>query len=466
MNSFPSDTRFHLRSGNLEHVFVGNCFPNMSDRARKLLKRGIISGTTKCRAEPSAFQAFVSACELQNFRLTTSNVFQLLNMAVEWEVKSLVNFCQEFVITKRLKPLASVNPVNSFFTKYATGKASHNDILKFTSHINDAFLDDRMLSLSPEVLFEIIINAKPKTIDEQKFVTFVMRLLELKPSTAGPLILLLNRELLTPKQQGRIARSRKIHEQNVQFFVGWTMSHIRNETENSIRALFLAIQERMSEVSHEYEAHCDRRAKKLGRGIQACVASLKKEVEENERRLNAMIHAVKLEAQEFDNEKKEFQAKLNALKCELRDLNDTCALIRRHSAKYSVKLSVQEEVTTLKRELEEKITAASKAHADACERILTNHKNDIIEQQTHIDKMFMKGEKLLHVESTLTDDINNLKSILLAKIIRDKIRNDDYIRDCRPVFAQTSPQQKRAEEFITAFEAKLEKTCPIRGKQK
>ena len=79
------------------------------------------------------------------------------------------------------------------------------------------------------------------------------------------------------------------------------------------------------------------------------------------------------------------------------------------------------------------------------------------------------------VELNLAADIDNLKSILLAKIIRDKIRSDKYIRDSEhrfdlfnddiPSWNQTADQARKAEEFIVNLEAKLDKLCPIRGGQ-
>ena len=467
--------RFTLTCGQHEHTFIGTSFPNMSKRGRSLLKRGVTSGTTKCRASQTAFQAFVSACELQKFRLTAANVFQVLNMAVEWQVKSLANFCQEFIKKKGLKPFERGNPVDWLVKRCASGSETHDDIVKVARVINDALLDDRMLSLPPEVLFEIIVNADRRVMDEQKLVTFVLRVLEAKPSTAGPLILLLNREMLTTQQRGKIVRNRKIHEQDIQFFVGWTASHMRNAVEHDIRELVGALMKREGELVHEYKKKQDHATKKLGRALVQAIEGLKGEVEENQKKINTMLQAAKREANDLAKEQKDEQTKLKALKAELDDVNNVCDIVSRHSvsAADEVKLSVGEEIEVLKKELEDKIMAVSSAHTGACDAIKAGHQQIMQEQEALIDRLFGKVDKMNSVELNLAADIDNLKSILLAKIIRDKIRSDKYIRESThrfdlfnddvPSWNQTAENARRAEDFIIQLESKLNTICPIRS---
>lgn len=475
MDLFPESLRFTLTCGNSEHTFSANMFAKMSKRGRSLLKRGITSGVVKSRADAATFKIFTQACELENFRVTASNVFPLLALATEWEVRSLEQFCQKFATSKNIKPQEAVNPIDWLVRQCARGEPDTADICAVAKVINEALLDDRMLSLPPEVLFEIIEKADPKALDEQKLVRFVMRLLEVKPSTAGPLILLMNRELLTVQQRGKIARNRKIHEQDIQFFVGWTASHMRNQAERDLRDLVQAFMGRAGEVAREYEKKQDRQTKKLDRALVQAVAGLRREVEENQSKINAMLHAAKREANELAREQKDEQAKLTAMQNELARVNDVCAIISKHSvsAADEVKLSVEEEIEALKKELEDKITAVSTAHAEACQEILDTNTKIMKEQTELIDKMFRKVEKMNGLEADLSADIDRVKAILLAKIIRDKIRSDKYIRDAEkrfdlfnddiPSWNQIADQARKAEEFIISLEAKLDKVCPIRG---
>ena len=477
MDLFPSSLCFTLTCGSETHSFAANMFAKMSKRGKSLLKRGITAGVSKCRADPATFKIFTAACQLEKFRVNASNVTQLLNLALEWQVPSLERFCQEFIKKKGVKAQDAASPVDWLVRQCERGCEEPADILAVAEVINEALLDDRLLSLPPEVIFEIVEKADREKLDEQRLVTFVMRLLEVKPSSAGPVILLLNRELLSAQQRGKIARNRKIHEQDVQFFVGWTVSHMRNQTEKDIRELVSAFRNREGELESEYEKKQNHQTQKLRRALVQAVEGLRKEVEENQAKINAMIQAAKREANELAKEQKDEQTKLKTLQAEVARVNDICGIISKHSvsAAEEVKLSVGEEIDALKKELEEKITAVSSAHMNSCQEILDGHTKVMDEQRQLIDKMFGKVDKMSDTEADLSIDIGNVKAILLAKIIRDKIRSDKYIRDSEhrfdlfnddiPSWNQTADQARKAEEFIVNLEAKLDKLCPIRGGQ-
>lgn len=425
--------------------------------------------------EKSTFDAFVDVCNMCSFKVTPSNVFELLNLAEEWQVGTLEKFCNKFIEDKRLERSAPADPVENLLAKVASDAEETNDIVQVANVINDALMDHRLLELPPEILFEIVMRADPKVLDDKKLIKFILDLFEVKPSSAVPLLLLMDFDEATNPQRGSIFRNRKTHEINVGFFVGWEMSDARNRAEKALKEVCDNFKNRLASMKQAGAKQEKSGTAKLKKAICQAMDGLKKEISDNQRKIQDLISMAELEAKDFAREEEKYAEEMDQLRREIDKVKVSCDFVAEHthSQTEEVGRAVTEAVDDIRKELYAKIHDMVRSNEAKCQ----GHKDDqavIIEEQTVIiDKMFEKVKKMHDREEELSDEIQMLKSGLLSKIIRDRIRSDKYIRESeerfemfncdRPPWRMTVEKARKSEEFIIDLERRLDELCPIRG---
>lgn len=447
----------------------------MSKRCDALIRQGRTEGRSHLDVDKSTFDAFVDVCNMCSFKVTPTNVFQLLNLAQEWQVSTLEKFCNKFINDKGLEPPAPEDPIQNLLSKIASDAEDTADIIPVSNIINEALLDHRLLELSPEILFEIVLRADPKTIDDKKLINFILDLFEVKPSSAVPLLLLMDFDEATNAQRGGIFRNRKTHEINIGFFVGWEMSDARNRAEKALKEVCDKFKSRLASMKQSGAKQEKAGTKKLKKAVDMAMEGLKKEISDNQRKINDLISMAELEAKEFAREEEQYEEQLDQMRKEIDKVKVDCDYVADHtnSQTEEVNRAVMEAVDAIRKDLHSRVNGMVRETQAKCQTIKEEQAAIIEEQTAAIDDMFTKVKELNDTEESLSDEIQMLKSTLLSKIIRDRIRCDKFIRESeqrfdmfncdRPPWRMTVAKAHNSEEFILELERRLDELCPIRG---
>lgn len=469
---------FTLINGNHSYIFKGDLFAKMSKKCASLLDRGITEGRIMRKVDKDAFKAFVSACNLKPFQITAKNAYELLYLSRDWGISSLEKFANDYINSKNINPPDPIDYIQILVDKTQANSVKSEDILSVAANINEALDDDRFLSLPPEVIFETLLSADPHEIDPDKLLTFTMTLFDKKPSTGIPLTFLIDFEKLTPEQRSKIFKSRKMHEIDLNYFIAWTFSAIRNRaaaetqelTNRCIGKIYKAGQElkirKKTDKNQFKESHYDE------------LTALTNQINDQEQELEELIQLFQKDLEEENESEQRRQETLKSNKVEVKEIEtegQDCN-IAISGTRNVVKNEVKDQISNLRAELEKELESLSRENASKCDDTLNSLQAQIEEQANIISKLQKRTEDLKNEVENTNVDIKEAKSALAAKIVRDKLRHDDFIRENKKrfeIFSQpfssqqewniTPEDAENAEQFIEDLETDLQRLCPIRG---
>ena len=473
--SYFSNLTFTLVNGPYRHVFKGDLFAKMSKRCSSLLEQGITEGIIMRKLDKEVFDIFVSACQLKPFKITTKNAYELLNLSREWEIPSLEKFANDYINSKDLNPPPPKDYVQILQDRVKENLADIDDIRSVAANINEAMDDDRFIAMPPEIIFQTILAADPHQVDAEKLLKFTMMMFDKKPSTGIPLTLLVDFEKMTPEQRSRVFGSRKMHEENVNYFVAWALSEIRDRNaaatkelvnRNNLRIAKLADAIGKARKADKYKYYEDHEEE---------LNNITNQIQQQEKEIGELLELIKKDNEEEKELEEKRQSLLQANQEAIQEIEkdgEQCQ-ISVAGTTAQVRAMVRNQIAFLREELERETRAVADDNDAKCDEVLEALKVPVKEQADNITRMLERTKHLGEVIEKTNRDIHNTKSLLTAKIVRDKLRFDEFIRDTDKrfeIFNQssqkwdlTSDEVEKSEKLIEGFEADMNKFCPIRG---
>lgn len=103
-----SNSNFILECNGDEYEYSVGTFTLLSKKCAELVKEGKYRGSISKPVTQETLEAFKNACHLNPFRVTTSNAFELLELAQEWQVSTLEKFVTSYIDNKGLKKEANI----------------------------------------------------------------------------------------------------------------------------------------------------------------------------------------------------------------------------------------------------------------------------------------------------------------------------------------------------------------------
>lgn len=83
--------------------FDAKIFAALSKTGKNLEQQGIFQYDIQRHYSKETLESFVAACNLEPFKVTTNNAFELLDLAKELEVNNIIEFVQNYITSKNLK---------------------------------------------------------------------------------------------------------------------------------------------------------------------------------------------------------------------------------------------------------------------------------------------------------------------------------------------------------------------------
>ena len=474
-SSYFSDMTFTLTCGGSSHDFKGDILAKMSKKVSNLLRQGITHKEILRQIEPDTFEAFVNACQLEPFKVTPKTAHELLALAQEWEIPSLEKFANEFIQSKKLEPPQPVDYLQVLKAKAADRTYTNEDIKNVSSVINDAMESEDFTDLPPELIFQCLLFADPCEIDPEHLLNLTNELFEKKASSAVPLTTLLDFEKMNAEQRKKLILNEKMNTMNFTYFVSQSLSHFRNHEKDSSSALQHRVGIRIAELADSADKARRKCEEEYEESHIPDMEALKRQIERQDQEIQELLEQLKADSSAFQEAETNRQTQLDEYKNTVKSINDQgeeSGLFVMNETEQTQKL-ISEHIDTLRAEFEEKLNEAKAENDKECEEILNHTSQTVEEQSKHIDEIDTHfGDFKTNIDA-MDEIVKKTRSTLAAKIIRDKLRMDEFIRDPdhrHEIFNDSeahwelTPQDvKDAETMIDDFEAELNVLCPIRG---
>ena len=462
---------FSLWCNNTRYDLPGKLMAQMSKRCAALMKQGQTEGIITRRVRRETLEAFIAVCKLQHFRLKPNTAFELLDLANEWDVPTLRQFVNEYVEEHHLERPDESDPVGNLVRCVAEKSWDIGEINGVANIINTALQDERFLDLPPEIIFQVLLTAEQRAIDQQLLLDFTLRLFEKHPASAVPMVLLIDFNRLSAAQADAIFTTKEVHHQNINFFISWAMSAMRNKAE---RELLQSAGRHKSEIAALGETMMKAQrsaAQKARSNHEVELADLERTAREQQEEIRRLIEETQREREECAEVEKARGAELAELKAQIKKMTSLAEKVTKEVAGQAdqVKKEVCEQVGELKKELEGKLAESSGKNDEGLDRIRRDMRQPFEEEKRRADESEKLLEEMEKEKKDIEGDAIDARAVLLVKIVRDRMRFDKFLRnktDKSKIFKAgvwgVGPNQaKRADEVLSLLQKRVDDVCPI-----
>jgi hypothetical protein len=320
----------------------------------------------------------------------------------------------------------------------------------------------------------LIISAETGSIDQDLLIQFVMKLMDVDVYAAVPLLLRIDFNRLTPEQVTSVFNTPEVHEQNMGYFVAASFSANRNKASRDL-ARFL--QEPGFEIGPFLNGGKDPELLKLAReqyteelsGLQQILEDQKRQMRE----IGKLREAIKKDRARANSA---FVKQLNELK---KSLDQRSGVVwERQKAlealRAKIKLEIDLQVDQFRKDLDKKLHQSAAASVDLREGLADRVLGPTEVFRRNLQRMKHNVKTIKTAVKETVRETQELKSGFAAKIVRDYMRGDVFLRkidrrfrlfDLEPrIWKLGSAEVRNSEQFLIDLEEKLEKVCPLRAK--
>lgn len=469
--------------------FDVNLLSRRSKRVKALVKEGVYQARVDHPVSPEAAEAFIAACRIHEFDITDSIAFELLDLATEWQIPSLIADVAQYIKVNSLQRETKEEAVEEdeeeaayepsaddalgrLTTKLQAKETYAAEFREVAENINRFLKDERLLVLPLNVLFPLFVLADRGDINQELLASFVVKLMAKNPQAAVPLLLRINFEKLTPDQIEDIFQHEEVHNQSISFYVGGSFSADQNKVKRRLQGIEERLDSKLNEVKDELwsgqEMNEERKIyeQELGQLKQMLIDQQEqmKEIEE----FRESVRSQRKQAHD------EFTAKMAELKKKL-DKQSKRANERKKqidALKAQIRDELEDQVEKLKREIQERLEVHTEKNDTVRGEVERKNVQPRESLKTKVQRMRMNCKTIRNGLTKSLNETTEVKAALAAKMIRDFMRFDNFIRRSERRFSLFDGDEKilglnptevkMAETFLIALDKKVDRLCPIR----
>ena len=451
-------------------------FSKVSKKAHQLMKDGVYEAVINRAIPEDAAEAFVKACRLQNFKVTSSNAFDLLDLSCEWKITNLEKFVRKYISSKGLtkpEPEDNTDYLSIFIEKMNRRELQNEDYINVAKRINKYISDERLLKIHTLPLFRLILASEYTPIDDQKLVDFVMKVIKQNPPAAVPLLLRVNYQLLTSEEDDNVFDTDEVHDQNIAFFVASSCSAARNRTNRILDSLERSIENSLNDTDREAKIERNGHIRSLNEEYRRKVNELKdiansqrQRIEDLRKYREIMLDKRRQVNQEFNRREEELIEKQNSVNELMKQRRETTDILRDQISK-----EIGKQVGRVRQKVMDDFDDLREANKDKRDDGNDVRKNNLESLKRNIERMKKNTQMLKAAVKGTVDDKESTRSVLAAKMVSDFMRFDKFLRrtdkrykafDERSIWDLTGAQIKEAEKNLNSIERRVDKICPIR----
>ncbi|OHT13321.1 hypothetical protein TRFO_16520 [Tritrichomonas foetus] len=262
---------------------------------------------------------------------------------------------------------------------------------------------------------------------------------------------------------------------NFNYNVAWALSHAKNSSADGTKELLVRQHIKIAELAIQVD-----RARKVTKETYSNlhkqdIEDLKKQIEDQDAELNELYEILRNQSDAFEDAEAQRQEEFGPLHegvDEVKKIGEESMLLEK-SANEQTQMLIEENINQLRDDLVVKIEEIPVIHNIECDKIQEATDQLLQDPTLAIDEIVAKFDDYKEKVQKMSEIVASNRTTLTAKIVRDKLRCDEFIRDNDnrfEIFAESShkwdvtvDQLKEAEEMIEDFERGLNTLCPIRG---
>lgn len=466
---------FILWANNKYNHLDGFTFSKMSKKCAQLMQQGKAQGVLKQRVREETLEAFKAACQLQPFKVTRTNAFELLDIAKEWEVSTLVTFVSEYISSKGLTRPEDPDPVQDLVDHSRAKEITDSDLIAVCNIINFALTDERLFQVPPEYIFEILIRSDQRSIDQLKLLDFVISLFNENPSAAVPLVPLIDFSRLTKEQDEGIFLCPQLHEENISFFIAWALSATRNKADKERFQADVRHIDEMSTMKEVIQNAQETAVSKILADHNEKIRQLLEIAKKQEAEIADLENSINNDTQEFDkmteeqeNELQEIESRINEMKAYSDGLAQNEDDIQRVLTN-----EVKEPIDAYHDQINEKINNANEKNTEELNRLERSITDPVDQASKKVSQLDREADLMKESLLNAKENINDIKTSIAVKIVRDNVRFDKFIRNAKErmnifdmhngegVWGIKRDSAIKANQQINDLVKRIDEVCPL-----
>jgi hypothetical protein len=470
-------TPFTLWCNNVLYLIASDSNTEASERGAALIKRGTFTAFISNRVVPETASAFIAACSLQDPQLTAENAWELLDLANEWKIPTLITKVKAYIQAEALHKPTVPDYLGDFIRRSESGEDVSLDIENLANNVNLYFKDERLAELRPELLFKVCVLAKSRYLNEDLFTEFVLKLFEGSPEKVVPLCLLLNFDRLTDSQRNLIFQCREIHELALGYFLGAAVSSDRNRAIQRLGALNGDF-DRLSDQVRHAGRHAGADAVKTAQtAFQSEIAALKKRAADQQAQIESLQALKDSQQKKIDDESALFDQQLAELQ---QELDRQVELAKRKQEDIArkralIQAEVDKQVETMRAAIDAERADVEATAGDGVAQLDGEIKGGTQDRRDELRAAKREAQPVADGDQAVQKGIAEWRATFAAKCVRDEFRADYYIRDIEKRFELfdgaidvvakwnlTGEVVKNAGDVIRELEKQIDETCPKR----
>lgn len=490
---------FSVWCNNKRIDFDAEIFAKMSRKCAQLVREGQTQGIIGRRVRIETLDAFVSACQLRAFKVTSTNAFELKDLAIEWGVQNLESFVDNYIESKDLQRPEDVDHVGVLVDHLTHGIDDPNDVYAVANIVNTALKDERFVTVPPEVIFKILVASDQKKmeenendidaeqtepdheiLDQKALIEFTLNMMKdpKYASLAIPLTLLIDFRLLTKEQREFIFQCKEMHEQNIGYFVAYSMSATRNKAERELAQSEAQLLTDLNSLRENLKQNQRMNVTKLKKEQDDSITDIKEELQKMQEVIQDLQDAGTQFESTLDDDAADHENRFNRMK-ELIDQMDSFTSQRNSVAKGKEALipdQVSSQIEPFKKELDNQLKKLALDGQQNCKELEEKLTSTVESEKKRLRALSGRLDDAGDNADNINGELSDIKATLAAKIVHDRIRFDKYLRksdnrfaafvktDTEPGIWDLEPEKvAQAEQFVIQIEEIVKDNCPIRG---
>ena len=467
---------FTLVLNGKSHQFKARTFAKVSKKAGQLMKNGVFYSKIEKEYPDESATAFILACNFKEFKVTANNAFDLLELAQDWRIGNLEKFVRSYCSSKGLiapEELDNGDYLEVFLDKLEKHELTKDDYFKVAQKLDNYLDDDRLLALHPLPLFRILLAAEYTQINDQKLAAFILKLIKDKPYAAVPLLLRINYDMLSQDQEKIIFDMPEVHDQNFSFFISNSNSAIRNKIKRVLQQVEQSINKSLEQVEEDAQKHRAENNKQLDEDFKIQLEELKhaadaqrKQIEELKKYRERTLKRRKDIDDDFQDREEETDQQIDHVKEMMEKRKEQTDILRRQIDNEigkqvgRVRERVVDQLNDVRNDDQDRRDAGNEPRQELFDGLKRN-----------VDRMKKNCQMLSSAVKGTVDEKNYIKATLAAKMVKDFMRFDNFIRktekrfqifDDKSILHLSSAEVQKADKDLNDVERRIDKLCPIR----
>ena len=475
-SSTPTFMRtFILWANNKYNHLDGFTFAKMSKKCAQLMQQGKAQGVLQQRVREETLEAFKAACQLQPFKVTRNNAFELLDIANEWEVNTLVTFVTEYINNKGLTRPEDPDPVQDLVDHSRTKEITDSDLIAVCNIINIALTDERLFQVPPEYIFEILIRSDQRSIDQIKLLDFVISLFNENPSAAVPLVPLIDFSRLTKEQDEGIFLCPQLHEENISFFLAWALSATRNKADRERFQADVRHIDEMSTMKEVIQNAQETAVAKIKADHNEKIRQLLETAKRQEAEIADLETAINKDTQEFDKMAEEQEIELQEIESRINEMKAYSDGLAQNENDIQRVLSneVKEPIDVYHNQMNEKINNTNEKNNDELNKLERSIVDPVGNASQRVSQLDQETDLMRQSIKEANENIIDIKTSIAVKIVRDNVRFDKFIRNAKErmnifdsnngegVWGIKKDNALKANQQINELVKRIDEICPL-----